>query len=126
MRLTAHKKEILSFFEPDNLAWIKSEIGAPPLDVSGVTYLLYRTAGTGSKSHQIESTRRTLESMVKDGLLEKVTVYERRINKHQASATSPGVRCMVSRYGLPGQCSVIRDDGDGDFIEGECARVPDA
>ena len=43
MRLTNRKKTILSYFEPDNREWVTGEIGAPPLDVSGVAYLLYGT-----------------------------------------------------------------------------------
>ena len=35
MRMTSRKKEILSYFEPDNLEWVTGEIGAPPFDVSG-------------------------------------------------------------------------------------------
>lgn len=124
MRLTARKKQILSFFEQENREWAKSEIGLPPFDVSGVAYLLHQMSSFDNK-HQVESTRRTLESMVKDGLLEKITVYERRVNKHQGSAASPGVRCTVSRYGLPGQCTIIHDDGEGDYIEGYCVRLPD-
>lgn len=125
MRLTPRKKQILGFYEPENRDWVESEIGSPPFDVYGVAYLLHQMSSF-DKKHQVESTRRTLESMVKDGLLEKVMVYERRQNRMQYSGDAPGVRCMVSRYGLPGQCRVIRDDGKGDFIEGECARVPDA
>ncbi|MGT3357300.1 hypothetical protein [Yersinia enterocolitica] len=30
----------MSFYEPDNLEWVTGEIGAPPLDVSGVIYLI--------------------------------------------------------------------------------------
>lgn len=71
------QKEILSYFEPDNLEWVTGEIGAPPFDVSGVAYLLHGMASF-DKRHQLESTRRTLESMVAGGLLERVTVYESR------------------------------------------------
>lgn len=53
------------------------EIGTPPFDVSGVAYLLHGMASF-DKRHQLESTRRTLESMVAGGLLERVTVYESR------------------------------------------------
>lgn len=77
MRMTSRKKEILSYFEPDNLEWVTGEIGAPPFDVSGVAYLLHGMASF-DKRHQLESTRRTLESMVAGGLLERVTVYESR------------------------------------------------
>ncbi len=37
MRLTTRKKEILSRFEPEHREWIISEVGAPPLDISGVS-----------------------------------------------------------------------------------------
>lgn len=36
MRLTSRKKEILSYFEPDNREWVTGETGAPPFDESGV------------------------------------------------------------------------------------------
>ena len=83
MRMTTRKKEILSYFEPDNLEWITGEIGAPPFDVSGVSYLLHGTSSF-DKNHQLESTRRTLEAMVKDELLEKVISYERRQDTTQS------------------------------------------
>lgn len=69
--MTTHKKQILTFFEPENSEWVKGEIGPPPFDVSGVAYLPYQLSSFDNK-YQIESTRRTLESMVKDGLLKKV------------------------------------------------------
>lgn len=118
MRLTSRKKEILSYFEPDSLDWVTGEIGAPPFDVSGVAYLLYGMGSFG-KRHQLESTRRTLESMVDNGLLERVTVYESRQVKRggETSAT-------VVRYGLPGQCAVVRDSGGADnAISVEYMRV---
>ena len=77
MRMTSRKKEILSYFEPDNLEWVTGEIGAPPFDVSGVAYLLHGM-GSFDKRYQLESTSRTLESMVAGGLLERMTVYESR------------------------------------------------
>ncbi|EEW1781677.1 hypothetical protein ACN0A1_003185 [Escherichia coli] len=123
MRMTTRKKEILSYFEPDNLEWITGEIGAPPFDVSGVSYLLHGTSSF-DKNHQLESTRRTLEAMVKDELLEKVISYERRQDTTQ-SGDGKGVWCNCSRYGLPGQCNVVRDDGDDrrPHIEGESVRI---
>jgi len=77
------------------------------------------------KKYQVESTRRTLESMVRDGLLEKVTVYEHRQNRMQYGGSAPGIHCMVSRYGLPGECCVTHDDGDDrrPHIEGESIRI---
>lgn len=118
MRMTNRKKEILSYFEPDNLEWVTGEIGAPPLDVSGVAYLLHGMVSF-DKRHQLESTRRTLESMVAGGQLERVTVYESRQVKRggETSAT-------VVRYGLPGLCAVVRDNGGADkAIDGEYMRV---
>ncbi|MGJ3444864.1 hypothetical protein [Enterobacter sp. PTB] len=123
MRLTSRKKTILSYFEPENREWVTGEIGAPPFDVSGVTYLLHGMDSL-KKEYQLESTRRTLEAMVKDGLLERVNVYERRQNRMQYSCDASGVRCVVARYGLPGRCVIVRDDeGAEDAIEGECERV---
>lgn len=123
MRMTSRKKEIMELFKPDNLEWVTGEIGAPPFDVSGVAYML-KGMGSFAKKSILESTRRTLDSMVKNGLLEKIPSYERRQNKHQGSSSSPGIRCVVSRYGLPGKCRLVKCEDDGeDFIEGECARV---
>lgn len=123
MRMTTRKKEILSFFEPEHRKWVTSEIGAPPLDISGVAYLLHGTSSF-DKNYQLESTRRTLEAMVKDGLLEKVISYERRQDTTQ-SGDGKGVWCNCSRYGLPGQCNVVQDDGDDrrPHIEGESVRI---
>lgn len=122
MRITARKKAILSYFDPHALDFIRSEIGLPPYDVPGIAYLL-NGGLVGNKKHQVESARRTLESMVKDGLLERVTSYERRQDKTQGSAQAAGVWCKVSRYGLPGQVAVVRDSGGSIAIEGEWCRV---
>lgn len=117
MRMTNRKKEILSYFEPDNLEWVSPEVGSPPLDVSGVAYLLHGM--DGFKKSVNESVRRTLEGMVLEGMLERVNVYERRENR-----TGGEVRCMVSRYGLPG-CNVVQIDRDGSegSIAGECSEI---
>ncbi|CAM4026328.1 hypothetical protein SHBO111935_11155 [Shigella boydii] len=64
MRMTSRKKEILSYFEPDNLEWVTGEIGAPPFDVSGVAYLLHGMVSF-DKRHQLESTRRSISSIRK-------------------------------------------------------------
>lgn len=80
--------------------------------------------GSLNKKSILESIRRTLDRMVKDGLLEKVFSYERRQNKHQGSSNSPDVRCVVSRYGLPGKCHIVKCENDAeDFIEGECVKI---
>lgn len=124
MRLTSRKQEILSYFDPANSAWVTGEIGAPPFDVSCITWLLYRPHASKER-HYLESTRRTLEAMVRDGLLERSTSYEQRVNRKYASSKD-GVRCRVSRYGLPGQCAVTRDDlGMEGAIDGECIRLPE-
>lgn len=118
MRMTSRKKEILSYFEPDNLEWVTCEIGALPFDVSGVAYLLHGMVSF-DKRHQLESTRRTLESMVAGGLLERVTVYESRQVKRGGETNA-----TVIRYGLPGKCAVVRDtDGEKNAIKGECERI---
>lgn len=120
--MTAHKKEILNYFEPDNLEWVKAEIGASPLDVSSVAYLVQGLDSFDSR-HHLESTRRTLESMVREGLLEKITSYEQRQYTTQ-SGGGKGVWCNVSRYGLPGTCTVMRDDGGKrDAIDGKSVRI---
>lgn len=118
MRLTSRKKTILSYFEPDNLDWVTVEIGAPPLDVSGVAYLLYGT-GINDKRHWLESTRRTLEAMVKDGMLERYRSREARSIVMGGETTA-----TVVRYGLPGSVSVVRDrEGAKGAIDGEYARI---
>ncbi|MDJ7445082.1 hypothetical protein ACQSFC_17160 [Salmonella enterica] len=126
MRLTSRKKEILSYFDPANRDWVTGEIGAPPFDVSGVAWLI-NGLESHDKRHCLESTRRTLEAMVKDGLLEKSAIYERRQNRKQSgNGDAYGVWCYVSRYGLPGQCAVMRDDGEdkiGSAIDGVCVRL---
>ncbi|EED1694770.1 hypothetical protein EIP79_RS13180 [Escherichia coli] len=117
MRLTQYKKEILSYFTPDNLAWVSVEIGNPPFDVSGVAYLLHGMDSFNSR-YQIESTRRTLEAMVRDGLLERINVFERR------EGAGDGVRRKVARYGLPSHSVVVRDgEGRNGAIDGECIRI---
>ncbi|EFN7491525.1 hypothetical protein ACF6HX_002557 [Escherichia coli] len=122
MRLTSRKKEILSYYRPDHREWVTTEIGPPPFDVSGVAYLLHGMDAF-NKRHHPESTRRTLEAMVRDGVLERVNVYERRQDRTQ-TGDGAGVRCIVSRYGLPGQCVVIRDnDGADNALDGECVRT---
>ena len=118
MRLTSRKKTILSCFEPDNREWVTREIGTPPLDVSGVAYLLYGT-GINDKRHQLESTRRTLEAMVSDGLLERYRSREARSIVLGSETTA-----TVVRYGMPGTVSVVRDTGGADnAIAGECVRL---
>lgn len=123
MRMTSRKKEILSFFEPDHREWVTGEIGAPPFDVSGIAYLLSGMDAFKTR-HHLESARRTLEAMVNDGLLEKITSYEQRQNTQQGWSEAPGVWCNCSRYGLPGSCLVMRDDGGKrKAIDGEAVRV---
>ncbi|EKN3339350.1 hypothetical protein ACQIBV_001384 [Yersinia enterocolitica] len=122
MRMSAHKKEILTYYEPDNLDWVTGEIGPPPFDVSGVAYLLKGLDSFDSK-YSLESTRRTLEAMVRDGLLEKITSYEQRQDTTQ-SGDGKGVWCNCSRYGLAGTVTVVRDTGGKrEAIEGEVVRI---
>lgn len=110
----------MELFKPDNLEWVTGEIGAPPFDVSGVAYML---KGMDSFNKKVfESTRRTLDSMVKDGLLEKYPAMK-TTKQTQGSSSSPGVRCVVSQYGLRGKCRLMKCNNGEDFIEGECAQV---
>ncbi|ECF5936988.1 hypothetical protein FNI43_19055 [Salmonella enterica subsp. diarizonae] len=117
MRLTSRKRKILRYFEPDYQEWVTSEIGAPPFDVSGLAYLIYGVDSHNNR-HYLESTRRTLEMMVKDGLLKRIKVRETRDTLHGETTAT------VIRYGLPGQCAVIRDsNGKKGAIDGECVRL---
>ena len=89
---------------------------------AGVAYLLHGM-GSFDKHYQLESTRRTLESMFAGGLLDKVTSYERRQDTTQ-SGDGKGVWCNCSRYGLTGAYIVLRDEGGKrDAIDGEAVRV---
>ncbi|MBG6245536.1 hypothetical protein CS369_13485 [Candidatus Symbiopectobacterium sp. 'North America'] len=122
MRMSSNKKEILSYFEPHNREWVSGEIGDPPLGVSGIAYLLHGMESF-DKRHQLESNRRTLEAMVKDGLLERITSYEQRQDTTQ-SGDGNGMWCNCSRYGLPGQCTIVRDtSGPDNTISGEYVRI---
>ena len=90
----------------------------PSFDISSVAYLLYET-GISKNRHWLESTRRTLEAMVKDGLLERYRSREARSIVLGGETTA-----TVVRYGLPGTVSVVHDkDGAGGAIEGEFTRV---
>lgn len=122
MRMTSRKKEILNFFEPEHREWVTGEIGAPPFDVSGVAYLLSGMDSFKSR-HHLESARRTLEVMVNDGLLEKMTSYEQRQDSTQSGA-GKGIWCNCSRYGIPGSCVVVKDNGGKvDAIDGVASKI---
>ena len=57
--------------------------------------------------------------MVAGGLLERVIVCESRQVKRGGETNA-----TVVRYGLLGQCAVMRDTGGADnAIDGECERV---
>lgn len=116
------QKGILSYFEPDNLEWVRGEIGTPPLNVSGVAHLLHGMPSF-NKRHQLEFIRRTLETMVRDKLLEKIAIYEHRQDTTQ-SGNGKGVWCRCSRYGLPGSCRIMRDEGGKhDATNAEVIRI---
>lgn len=67
----------------------------------------------------LESTKRTLEAMVSDGLLERYRSREARSIVLGGETTA-----TVVRYGLPGTVSVVRDTGGADnAIAGEYVRV---
>lgn len=92
MRMTAHKKEILTYFEPDNLKWVTDEIGPPPLDVSGFAYLLYGMELF--KKHHLESIRQTLEAMV--SLIATITVY--LVVRHSYAILVESVELLKARF----------------------------
>ena len=70
-------------FNPEHSDWVRSEVGGAPFDVAGVSYLLHGMEAIKNDSgYKLESTRRTLEAMVRDGLLEKITSYEQRLLYH--------------------------------------------
>ncbi len=69
MRLTNRKKEILSYFKPNNRAWVTGEIDAPSFYESCVAWLIYGME-SHNKRHCLESTRRPPEAMVRDGYWE--------------------------------------------------------
>ena len=100
MRMTNRKKEILSYYEPDSLEWVTGEIGAPPLDVCGVAWLLHSLSSHENR-YQPESTRRTLEAIVNDGLLERITSYCQRHDATQ-SGDGKGVWCNCPVTGCHG------------------------
>lgn len=85
------------------LEWVSRGIGAPPLDASGVAYLLYGT-GINDNRHWSESIRLTLGAKVKDELLERYRSREARSIVMGGETTA-----TVVRYGLPGSVSVVRD-----------------
>lgn len=117
MRLASRKKEILSYFKPANRKWVTAGIGDPPFDVSGMAYLIYRLDVSDNR-YCLESTRRTLETMVRDGLPERIRVRETRDTLHGETMAT------VILYGLSGQCVVVRDRaGRKGAIDGEAVRL---
>lgn len=97
MRMTRRKKQILEFYKPEHRDLIRLEAGEPPFDVRGVTALL---CGSWYQRYHIEATRRTLNAMVRDGLLERVKVREPRFD---VRIGGDGAHCTVIRYGLARQ-----------------------
>lgn len=93
MRMTRHKKQILELYKSEYRDWVRLEAGEPPFDVRGVTVLLYGD----TQRHHIEATRRTLNAMVRDGLLERMKVREPRFD---VRIGGDGAHCTVIRYGL--------------------------
>lgn len=107
MRLTKHKREILDVFRDAESGLLKSEIGMPPLDVRGISYMLHGM--NGSKKSKLENVRRTLDAMVADGLLDKAKLYDRRQNRMQGWSDAPGVVCLVSMYSLKGHMPKVTE-----------------
>lgn len=99
MRMTSRKNEILSYFAPGQRAWLSRVVGPPPLDATEIAYLLCGPLRENSR-HWLESVRRTLKIMVKDGLLEEIRVRELRQTISGTTTSS------VVRYGVPGEMAV--------------------
>ncbi|MDI5822207.1 hypothetical protein MJI95_27150, partial [Salmonella enterica subsp. enterica serovar Kentucky] len=78
--ITFRKLTILMMLvEKGNIARTTEALHTLEENVRGPLFVHKGLFGTRpGKRHQLESTRRTLESMVAGGLLERVTVYESR------------------------------------------------
>lgn len=115
MRMTCRKKKILSYYQPEHREQITNLIGLPPFDVYSVALLL-RDGDTAKDRHHIESTRRTLDNMVRYGVLERVSVREWRNGRYGP------LESTVIRYGLPGDSTALRDADSVDCAINESGK----
>ncbi|EJJ0330726.1 hypothetical protein NI508_000013 [Salmonella enterica] len=105
-RMTKKKAQILNVFSYENADFIKSEVGGWPLTARDVLYL---TQGLGDKDKeldQIRAMRRTLETLVRDGLL----VHEDSESYYEVS-TSRTIHRKGIAYDLPKALRVGRPAG---------------
>ncbi|HEI3484682.1 TPA: hypothetical protein SI347_004719 [Escherichia coli] len=116
MRLTKRKQEIIELLSQarHDLAdreYIRREVGYP-IDVFGFAYLLMNGA---TEKVDIDNMRRTLNSMVRDGLLVR----------HQVKYKTDGMNrrdFTVTKYVYQLPDDPFYDIPGGDFIEGEVIR----
>lgn len=116
MRQTNRKTAILALFSPETKEQadaIRLEAGTPPFDVSGIAAALYGYDVQIEDLTLYRSVRRTLDTMVKDGQLERIKVNEGR-------GPFGRMNSKVVRYHLPGTFTVVREDRPpANYIEGE-------
>lgn len=116
MRQTNRKTAILALFSPETKEQadaIRLEAGEAPFDVSGIAAALYGFDVQREDPTLYRSIRRTLDTMVKDGQLERIRVNEGR-------GAFGRINSLVVRYRLPGTFTVVREDSPpADYIEGE-------
>ncbi|HFW4211812.1 TPA: hypothetical protein ACIBOM_004957 [Salmonella enterica subsp. enterica serovar Reading] len=115
MRQTKRKRAILALYAPqtrEEAERIRLESGSPPFDVSGIAAALYGFDVQTENLILYRSVRRTLETMVKDGELERIKVNEWR-------GPFGRMNSKVVRYRLPGIGTMVREDtSPSDYIEG--------
>ncbi|HAU3361029.1 TPA: hypothetical protein JDL67_003744 [Salmonella enterica subsp. salamae] len=116
MRQTNRKTAILALFAPktqEQAEYIRSQAGKPPFDVSGIAAALHGFDVQTEDPTLYRSVRRTLDTMVKDGQLERIKVNEGR-------GPFGRINSLVVRYRLPGTFTVVREDRPpANYIEGE-------
>lgn len=97
MRMTARKREILEQIAAEWWPDLESDIGLPPYDLSGICYLV---GMDGYEKQDRENVRRTLESMVADGLLEKRIIRQFREGMNEFDRGS--LHCSMACYAPAG------------------------
>ncbi|MCX8958139.1 hypothetical protein [Erwinia psidii] len=116
MRQTNRKTAILALFRPETKEQadaIRLEACEPPFDVAGIASALYGFDVQREDPTRYRSVRRTLDTMVKDGQLERIKINEGR-------GPFGHINSLVVRYRLPGTFTVVREDRPpADYIEGE-------
>lgn len=116
MRQTNRKTAILALFRPETKEQadaIRLDAGEPPFDVAGIASALYGFDVQTIAPTLYRSVRRTLDTMAKDGQLERIKVNEGR-------GEFGRINSLVVRYCLPGTFTVQRESNPPkNYIEGE-------